>query len=112
MKIESCDFGKINIDEKEYTHDVILHQGKVILWWQQQSHWVDVSDLGEIIEKKPEIIILGTGHSGVMEVSKEAKEYLEKLGIEVIIEQTKKACDIFNKLSEKQGVVAALHLTC
>ena len=112
MKIGSCDFGKINIDEKEYTHDVILHQGKVSPWWRQQSHWVGVSDLGEIIEKKPEIVILGTGHSGVMEVSKEAKEYLEKLGIEVIVEQTKKACDTFNELSEKQGVVAALHLTC
>ena len=112
MKIGSCDFGKINIDEKEYTHDMILYQDKVSPWLQQQSHWVGVSDLGEIIEKKPEIVILGTGHSGVMEVSKEAKEYLEKLGIEVIIEQTKKACDIFNELSEKQGVVAALHLTC
>lgn len=112
MRIESCDFGKIKIDGKEYTHDVILNQDKVSPWWQQQSHWVDVSDLGEIIEKKPEIVILGTGHSGVMEVSKEAKEYLEKLGIEVIVEQTKKACDIFNKLSEKGGVVAAFHLTC
>lgn len=112
MKIESCDFGKINIDEKKYTHDVILHQGKVNPWWRQQSHWVGVSDLGEIIERKPKTVIFGIGHSGIMEVSKEAKEYLEKLGIEVIIEQTKKACDIFNKLSEKQKVVAALHLTC
>jgi len=29
-----------------------------------------------------------------------------------IVETTKKACDIYNKLSEEQGVIAALHLTC
>jgi len=112
MKIESYDFGKIKIDGKEYTHDMILHQGKISPWWQQQSHWVGVSDLGEIIERKPKTVIFGIGYSGVMEVPQETKTYLEKLGIEVIVEQTKKACDTFNELSGKQEVVAALHLTC
>lgn len=110
--IEDYDFGKIKIDGKEYTHDVILFSDEVSSWWRQQSHWVGVGDLGEIIERKPKTVIFGTGYSGIMEVSQEAKKYLEKLGIEVFIELTKKACDIYNKLSEKESVVAALHLTC
>lgn len=110
--IEDYNFGKIKIDGEEYTHDVILSPDEISSWWRQQSHWVGVSDLGEIIERKPKTVIFGTGHSGIMEVSQEAKEYLQKLGIEVIIEPTKKACDIYNKLSEKAEVIAALHLTC
>ena len=64
------------------------------------------------IESKPRILIIGTGYSGIAEVPAKTREYLENLGIEVIIEPTKKACEIYNQLSEKQGVIAALHLTC
>ncbi len=110
--IESYNFGKIKIDGKLYSHDLIVSKEGVDSWWRQNSHWVGISDLGEIIERQPKIVIFGTGYSGIMEVSDEAKEHLEKLGIEVIIEPTKKACDVYNKLSDNESVVAALHLTC
>lgn len=111
--IESYDFGKIKIDGEEYSHDVIIFDDGIKDWWRKDSHWVGVSDLREIIEKKPKTVIFGTGYSGVMEVAKEAKEHLEKLGVEVIIEPTKKACDTYNKLSsENKSIIAALHLTC
>jgi len=113
MQIEKYDFGKIEVDGKKYNHDVIISKSGVDLWWRPNSHWVGISDLGEIIERQPKTVIFGMGYSGVMEVSQEAKEYLEKLGMQVIIEPTKKACEIFNKLfSEKENVIAALHLTC
>ncbi len=110
--IESYDFGKIRINGKEYTHDLIISSDGMESWWRKESHWVGIEDVKKIVEKKPKIAIFGTGYSGLMEVSKETKEYLEKLGIEVIIEPTKKACDNYNKLLEKQVVVVALHLTC
>ncbi len=112
MRIESYDFGKIKIDGKEHAHDVIVFVDGVELWWRKDDHWVELKDIEKIIEKKPKIVIFGTGYSGVAKVSEEIKKHLEKLGIEVIVEQTKKACDTFNELSEKQGVIAALHLTC
>lgn len=111
--IKSYNFGKIEIDGKKYNHDVIISKNGVDAWRRQNSHWVGINDLGEIIERQSKIVIFGTGYSGIMEVSDEAKEHLEKLGIKVIIEPTKKACDIFNKLiSEKENVIAVLHLTC
>jgi hypothetical protein len=110
--IESYDFGKIKIDGEEYNHDVIIFDDGVKDWWRKDSHWVGISDLEEIIEKQPKTVIFGTGYSGIMEVSDEAKEHLEKLGIKVIIEPTKKACDAYNKLFNKESVIAALHLTC
>jgi len=110
--IESYDFGKIRIDGREYTNDLIISFDGVEFWQRPDAHWTGIDDVKEIIEKKPKTIIFGTGYSGLMEVPKETKEYLEKLGIEVIIEPTKKACDSYNKLSDKESVIAALHLTC
>ena len=110
--IEEYSFGKIKIDGKKYTHDMIISSDGIDSWWRRQSHWVDIGELGEIIDKKTKIVIFGTGYSGIMEVAKEAKEHLEKLGIKVIIEATKKACDTYNKLSKEKGTLAALHLTC
>lgn len=110
--IEDYNFGKIKIDGKEYTHDLIVSGDGIDSWWRTDSHWVGIEDVKKIIEDKPKTVIFGTGYSGIMEVPKETKNYLEKLGIEVIIEPTKKACDTYNKLFENPGVVAALHLTC
>ncbi len=112
MLIENYNFGKIRVDGRDYTDDVIICSDGVNSWWRGDSHWVGIKDIKEIIEKKPRTVIFGTGQPGLMKVSKEAKEYLEKLGIDVIVEPTKKACDIYNKLSKKQEVIAALHLTC
>lgn len=113
MKIESYDFGKIKIDGKIYNHDVIIFDDGVKDWWRKDSHWVGIEDAKKIVENNPKTVIFGTGYSGCMEVSEEAKKYLEKLSAEVIIEPTKKACDAFNKLfSEDESIIAALHLTC
>jgi len=112
MKIEEYNFGKIKIDGREYDHDVIISGEEVDSWWRKESHWVGIEDVKKIVEKNPKTVVFGTGYSGVAKVGQETKEYLEKLGIQVIIEPTKKACGIYNKLLGKSDVVAALHLTC
>jgi hypothetical protein len=55
---------------------------------------------------------VGTGASGLVKILGEVKEKLEEEGIELIEEQTKKACEIYNKLSPQKRVVAVFHLTC
>jgi len=62
-------------------------------------------------EDKPEVLIIGTGMYGAMEVPEETREYIRSKGVEIIVEKTKKACELFNELKDKK-VVAALHLTC
>jgi len=110
--IDSYEFGKIKINGKEYNHDVIIFPEGIKDWWRKEGHSVIIEDVKEVIEKKPKTIIFGMGEPGEMKVPENTKQELEKLGIEVIVEPTKKACGIFNKLSEKGDVVAALHLTC
>ncbi|NMX21620.1 hypothetical protein C5S30_04135 [ANME-1 cluster archaeon GoMg4] len=47
-----------------------------------------------------------------MDVMPETKEYIESKGIELIVEPTDKACEVYNRISQDKKVIAALHVTC
>jgi len=113
MNIEHYSFGRITIDGKTYTSDVIIYPGRVdSSWWRKEGHYLQVIDLINVIKTKPDILIIGTGYSGVMVVPKETISHLESKGIEVHVTQTEKAVELFNKFKKDTMVVAALHLTC
>lgn len=113
MKIEHYSFGRIIIDGKTYTTDVIIYPGRVdSSWWRKEGHHLQIADLTDVINAKPDILIIGTGYSGVMEVPKGTLTYLESKGIKVHVAVTEKAVEIFNKLQKDKIVIAALHLTC
>ena len=111
--IDSYNFGHIVIDGKEYTTDVIIFPDHVMdHWWRRSGHSLVVEDIDEIIRTRPEVLIIGCGASGVLRVPEETKEYIQKQGIELILENTREACDIFNNLCKEKRVAAGLHLTC
>ena len=112
MKVQKYDFGSIVIDGKEYTSDVIVFPDRVKdRWWRKEGHRLDIDDLEEVLEFKPEVLVIGTGYSGVMEVPEETLRYLQMKNIEVHVAPTREAVKIFNGLRGKR-VVGAFHLTC
>ncbi len=113
MKIDSYSFGRIVIDGKTYTSDVIIYPGRVeASWWRKEGHLLQPEDLTEALRAKPEVLIIGTGYSGVMQVPRETVDALAARGIEVKVERTSKAVEVFNEPQGKKTVIAALHLTC
>lgn len=64
------------------------------------------------MKEKPEVVVFGTGAYGIVDVSQEVKDLLQKSGVRVVIEKTDKAVKEFNNLSKSEYVIAALHLTC
>ena len=111
--IESYDFGRIIIDGKPYTSDVIVFPDRVDdSWWRKKGHELCIDDIKEVVEAKPEILVVGTGFYGRMKILSETLEYLKSNGIEVTAKKTEDACEAFNRLSKARKTVAALHLTC
>jgi hypothetical protein len=111
--IESYSFGTIKIDGKTYTSDIILYPDRVDdNWWRKSGHLLQKEDIKDIIKFQPDVLVVGTGASGLMEVPSEIKEFVESKGIDIIVEKTKDACKTFNKLKDKKRVVGAFHLTC
>ena len=112
--IEHFSFGSIIIDGITYTNDIKIIQGKVIpTWWRKNGHQVNIEDIHDIIDAKPNILVLGKGKPGLMKSTPSLCEFLKQNGIELIEEKTSKAIKTFNRLF-KQGkhVCAGFHLTC
>jgi len=114
MTVNNYSFGKININGKVYTHDVIIMPDSIKSnWWRSQSHLLTLRDIQEIIDNKPDILIIGTGKLGLMKVKKEVIDYCKNHKIKLIIENTSEATKEFNSLSQSNNkIIAALHLTC
>jgi hypothetical protein len=119
--IEEYHFGSITIDGKTYNHDVeVRWNGEILKWWRKESHIIDAEDVKRAIDQDPEVIIIGTGESGMAEVTEKAKKEIESKGIELIIDITEEAIKTFNVLleeSEKEEgkqkrVIGLFHLTC
>ena len=111
--IDSYDFGIITIDGKHYTTDVVIFPDRVQSnWWRREGHQLRVEDIEGAVAEKPEVLIVGTGYHGLMEVMPETRDYLESRGIQVVAEKTGNACKTFNELVKSRRVIAALHLTC
>ena len=111
--IDSYHFGEIVIDGKRYSSDVVIFPDRVRgNWWRKTGHELCLEDIAEVITKKPEVLVVGTGDSGLMKVLPEVEQRLEAQGSKLIAETTAKACNTYNQLSRFQRVVAALHITC
>ncbi len=113
MTITQYSFGKIVINGRAYTSDVIIYPGRVDdKWWRREGHQLQAEDLAAVVEAGPEAVVVGTGDMGLMKVPAQTKAYLESKGIEVRIARTGQAVRLFNELQEKKRTVACLHLTC
>jgi len=108
--IDEFRFGYFIVDGKEYDSDIRIIDNMVEIWHDHGLSWDDVLPA---TKSNPKTIIIGTGSSGVVQVSGDIKEKLKQLNIELIVDKTQEACRIFNDLREKgEKVNAVLHSTC
>lgn len=111
--IDRYRFGEIVIDGRRYTRDVIIYPDRVDgNWWRGEGHSVTPADLWEAAQARPEILVVGQGSAGRMDVPAETRRWLESQSIRVIAEPTGQAWQTYNRLCKEHRVVAALHLTC
>ena len=111
--IESYTFGRIVVDGKSYTSDLIIYPDRVEDHWRRKSgHRLAPEDLEQLLQGQARALVVGTGNEGLMRVPDETLDYLESAGFEVIVQRTDEACETYNRLAEQGPVIAALHLTC
>ena len=112
--IEAYQFGSMTVSGKRYHTDLKIIRGQVIAqWWRREGHRVDVSDIADILLAAPEILVIGQGDPGRMQVAKPLRLTLEEANIRLIEEPTRQAVRSFNRLYEEgENVAGAFHLTC
>ena len=112
--IENYRFGKMVINGKDYTADLIIFTDEIKTnWRRKKGHSLHLEDLQIILERDIEILVVGTGKFGLVEVSEELKSELESKNIEIIVEKSDEAVKKYNDLMKKNAKVAgAFHLNC
>jgi hypothetical protein len=112
--IDSYDFGQIVINGQRYTSDVIVFPDRVKAdWWRKEGHRLHVEDIEEALKEKLDVLVVGTGYSGLVKVLPETEKYVRSRGVELIVQRTGEAYKTFNRLVQSgKRVIAALHLTC
>lgn len=112
LMIEAYQFGRMVVDDKVYTSDLIVLHDRIIKgWWRKEGHKLWPLDLEEALETDVDQLVVGTGDQGMMVVVDDTIELLEALGIALIVEPTGQAWQTYNRLAGPK-VAGAFHLTC
>jgi hypothetical protein len=110
-KINAYSFGSITVDYVTYRHDVyILPSGKVEE--RPYGHTFTKEQVEHVLKENPDVVITGKGDSGLASLSRDAKNLLQKNGVEMIEDYTQNIVDEFNNLNETKKVAAIIHITC
>jgi hypothetical protein len=114
VKIEEYEFGRIRINGRDYRNDVIVFPDRVSPeWWRKNGHSLIMTDLEEVLQYGPDLLIVGRGAYGVMRIPEETREALRKKNIQLVDDITGTAIQRFNEGYEKgENAVGAFHLTC
>lgn len=112
VRIDGTSFGSITVDGKQYPHDVwILADGSIRR--RDRDHEFTLNELYFLLEGEPELVIVGTGQSGCVQVDKEAAELAVKQGVKIIDDITPDALKRYNEaVNAGRRVAGAFHVTC
>lgn len=114
MAIDSYKYGQIVVNGTTYTSDIIIYHDRVNKSWSRhEEHRLIPADITDALNAQPDVLIIGTGYAGVLIVPKEMAAHIAAQGIEVIIEKTSRAVELYNSLlGTKKYAIAALHIAC
>jgi hypothetical protein len=112
-QIDSYHFGRIVIDGRAYTADVIITpDGVKADWWRREGHSLCPQDLEGALNPDIDVVIIGCGANGALKVPESMRRWLSEIGRELVALPTQAACDRYNELAGSGRVIAGLHLTC
>jgi hypothetical protein len=105
-------FGRVTIDGREETRDVIVLPQRVVRdWWRKDGHGLVLEDLDAVLDELPARLLVGTGAYGRLRPDPGALDELRARGVDVEVLPTGDAVRRYGEL-DPQTTAAALHLTC
>ena len=116
-RISKLEWGRVRTGVGDF-RDAKLWPGGGRGWdWNEtgthHSPGVQEADVRELVEKGSETVIIGRGQNEQLEVSDEAREWLERQGTKLEVLESSQAVDRYNSLAAKGAAVGALiHSTC
>jgi hypothetical protein len=111
-RLENYGFGRVTVDGREQTRDLIVLPGRVVTdWWRREGHSLAIEDLEGVLDELPGRLVLGVGAHGRLDPDPAVIAQLERRGVAVECLRTDAAVRRYGELDERR-TAAALHLTC
>lgn len=117
-EISRIGFGEITIDKKTYSCDVSISVGGKVKKRDESLvreaygslHTVGPKELEKVCKGGPEVLFIGAGKAGKVELTEDARRFLAQRSIQCEIQPTIKAVEIYNR--SKLRKAALIHVTC
>ena len=113
--IESYITGRsMQVSGKTYTTDLkIIGDAVKDNWWRREGHRLFSDDIADILESRPDLLVVGTGYAGNLDIPADLRRYIAELGVRLLSERTAEAVELFNRHRiQEENVAGAFHLTC
>jgi len=114
IQINSTKFGEVTVGGEIYNFDIYIYwDGEMREARTAVRHLFSTEELNFLLRKSPEIVIIGTGQYGSLEIADDVNEFAKEKDIRLIALETPKAIQKFNDLvNTKKRVAAYIHVTC
>ena len=117
-EIKHASFGEVTVGKKTYGRDIQIRvNGKVKKRDRQlakglygTAHTVGPQELEKVCKGGPEVLFVGAGQSGNVELTDDARQYLSQRSIRCEILKTPEAVEAYNKSQQRKA--ALIHVTC
>ena len=117
-KVEKTKFGSITIDGEKYEHDVIIRLSGQVAKRKKKlskelfgtSHIISLPEAEYVYEDGAKLIVVGTGQSGMADLSPEAAGFFCEKGCAVQLLPTPEALECWNHAEGK--AIGLFHVTC
>ena len=117
-RIVETKFGEITVDKNTYEKDIYIFANGEIKKRKKSlakdiygtSHKIGPTELKKLCKGHPGTKFIGTGQSGLVELTEEGHRYLTEHGVEVQTFVTPELIEAFNKCGKHKA--ALIHVTC
>lgn len=117
-QIEKTKFGSITIDGEKFEHDILIRLGGKVEKRKKKlskeiygtSHTISLAEAEYVYEDGASGLIIGSGQTGLVELSPEAAAFFKKKDCRVELWPTPKAIRAWNEA--KGARIGLFHVTC
>jgi hypothetical protein len=104
----------MRVDGKTYTTDLkIIGDTVKDNWWRREGHRLLSDDIVDILESRPDVLVVGTGYAGNLDIPANLRRDLAERGVRLLSKRTAEAVELFNQhRAQEENVAGAFHLTC